>query len=48
MADLDTNYLESGEGDGTIIDNEPKNMEGSTAITTDPNPYETHKRKSEA
>ena len=48
MADLDTNYLKSGEGDGTIIDNEPKNMEGSTAITTDPNPYETHKRKSEA
>jgi hypothetical protein len=49
MADLDTNYLESGEdGDGTIIDNEPKNMEGSTAITTDPHPYETHKRKSEA
>ena len=47
--DLDTNALEVGEDHNPIVkDNSPKNKEGSTAITTDPNPYETHKKKSEA
>ena len=43
--DLDTNYLEPSDM-GTV--EVPKNMDGSTALTTDDNPYETHKRKSEA
>ena len=46
-ADLDTNILETGE-EHSFTDNKPKNMNGSTAITTDPNPYETHKNKSMA
>lgn len=47
--DLDTNALEVGEDHNPIIkDNAPKNKEGSTAITTDPTPYKTHKTKSEA
>lgn len=48
-ADLDTNILETGEEHNLAQSEEkPKNMEGSTAITTDPNPYETHKNKSKA
>ena len=47
-ADLDTNALEVGEDHNPIVkDNTPQNMKGSTAITTDPDPYETHKKKSE-
>lgn len=45
-ADLDTNILETGENHDTGSSNVPKNVKGSTAITTDPNPYETHKNKS--
>ena len=48
--DLDTNILETGSDHDTVAsqDNAPKNVDGSTAITTDPNPYETHRKKSEA
>ena len=48
--DLDTNYLESSDEHGAVQSNvvQPKNIEGSTALTTDPDPYDTHKRKSEA
>ena len=48
--DLDTNILETGSDHDTVAsqNNAPKNQEGSTAITTDPNPYETHRKKSEA
>lgn len=46
QADLDTNYLESANVEG-VVDYTPKNKEGSTAITTDPTPYKTHKTKSE-
>ena len=43
-SDLDTNYLEAGDehGDSSNI---VQNQEGSTALTTDPNPYETQKNK---
>lgn len=44
-ADLDTNILETGDDHGTETSNEPKNMKGSTAITTDPTPYKTQKEK---
>lgn len=40
--DLDTNYLESGEEGNT---QETENGNKSTALTTDPNPYETQKEK---
>lgn len=36
--DLDTNYLETGEDHNTIAS---KNKEGSSAYTTDPQPYKT-------
>lgn len=42
---LDNNYLESPDVPNTTI-NKPVNMEGSTAMTTDDNPYETQKNKS--
>lgn len=42
---LDNNYLESPDVPNTTI-NEPVNMKGSTAMTTDDNPYETQKNKS--
>jgi hypothetical protein len=42
---LDTNYLETDD-DGVIEENNTlKNKDGSTAITTDPNPYQTKKKK---
>ena len=44
-ADLDTNILETGEDHGTEASTQPKNMKGSTAITTDPTPYKTQKEK---
>lgn len=44
-ADLDTNILETGEEHGTSAFSQPKNMKGSTAITTDPTPYKTQKEK---
>ena len=40
---LDTNYLVSA--DGEPIDVSATNMDGSTALTTDPNPYQTQKGK---
>ena len=42
---LDTNYLVSADVDGEQVANDVSNMEGSTALTTDPNPYETQKGK---
>ena len=47
--DLDTNYLETGDDHNTVAssDNTIKNKEGSTAITTDPSPYKTEKKKME-
>ena len=42
---LDNNYLESPDVPNTTI-NKPVNMKGSTALTTDDNPYETQKNKS--
>ena len=42
---LDTNYLVSADVDGEQVANEVTNMEGSTALTIDPNPYETQKGK---
>ena len=47
-ADLDTNILETGDGHNVEAANAPKNIGNSTAITTDPNPYQTHKNKSQA
>ena len=44
-ADLDTNILETGEEHDTSS-KKLVNKNGSTAITTDPNPYETQKVKS--
>ena len=46
--DLDESYLEVSDDHSSSSDNTLKNQEGSTAYTTDPNPYETHKNKSEA
>ena len=48
--DLDTNFLATGDDHSTNASTEQKltNVGTSTAITTDPNPYETHKQKSEA
>ena len=48
--DLDTNFLATGDDHNTGASTEQKltNVGTSTAITTDPNPYETHKKKSEA
>lgn len=43
---LDNSYLESADVPNTVI-NKPVNMEGSTALTTDDNPYETQKNKSD-
>ena len=45
-ADLDTNYLETDD-EGKVEPKLAQNKDGSTALTTDPNPYETHKRKAE-
>ncbi len=42
---LDTNYLVSADVDGEQVANEVTNQEGSTALTTDPTPYETQKNK---
>ena len=41
---LDNNYLEEADG---VYDNmdEPKNLKGSTAYTTDPDPYKTYNNK---
>ena len=38
---LDNNYLESAGEDAPVENKEPVNQEGSTAITTDDNPYQT-------
>ena len=38
---LDNNYLVSADVDGKAVANEVTNQEGSTALTTDPNPYQT-------
>lgn len=43
-ANLDTNYLETDD-QGQVEENTIENVDGSTAITTDPTPYDTHKRK---
>ena len=49
VEDLDESYLEESDGEHLKPVNEgddaPKNMEGSTAITTDSNPYMTQKNK---
>ena len=42
---LDTNYLVSADVDGEKVANEVTNQEGSTALTTDPAPYETQKKE---
>lgn len=42
---LDTNYLVSADVDGEEVANEVTNQPNSTALTTDPNPYETQKNK---
>ena len=42
---LDTNYLVSADVDGEKVADEVTNQKGSTALTTDPNPYETQKGK---
>ena len=38
---LDTNYLVSADVDGEKVANEVTNQKGSTALTTDDNPYQT-------
>lgn len=43
--DLDTNYLEASETHSSTTNNGVKNKEGSTALTTDPDPYQTQKNK---
>lgn len=50
MEDLDTNYLETGDEQNPTPNTvaKPRNLEGSTALTTDEHPYITHKNKSEA
>ena len=50
MDDLDTNYLETGDEHNPTPNTvaKPRNLEGSTALTTDEHPYITHKKKSEA
>ena len=46
VEDLDESYLEEADGEHLkAVDNTPKNMEGSIALTTDPNPYMTQKNK---
>lgn len=45
--DLDTNYLEVGDAQHNTDTNELNNENGSTAITTDPTPYQTQKKKEE-
>ncbi len=46
---LDTNYLVSADVDGKevadAVSDQATNKDGSTALTTDPNPYQTHKNK---
>ena len=44
-ADLDTNYLETDDEGKVDSATAAGNKDGSTALTTDPNPYETQKRK---
>lgn len=45
---LDTNYLEEADNQYNIVhEDEPINQDGSTAMTTDDNPYETHIKKEE-
>ena len=48
-ADLDTNALETGEDHSTVASTttKAKNLDGSTALTTDPTPYKTQKVKSD-
>ena len=45
--DLDTNYMETGEEHNATPQTvaKPRNLDGSTALTTDEHPYETHKNK---
>lgn len=43
--DLDTNYLVSADVDGEQVANQVANKNGSTALTTDPDPYQTQKGK---
>lgn len=46
-SDLDTNTLEISDEHNILEgDYAPQNLPNSTAITTDPDPYETHKNKS--
>ena len=48
VEDLDTNYLESADGEHNPTMNtvaQSRNLNGSTALTTDPDPYDTHKNK---
>lgn len=42
---LDTNYLVSADVEGTEAADDVINQKGSTALTTDDNPYETQKNK---
>ena len=42
---LDTNYLVSADGEPLEVDNTPTNQKGSTALTTDDNPYQTQLTK---
>ena len=44
--DLDTNYLESGDG-VQVEEDKPVNKEGSTAMTTDDEPYKTWKGRND-
>lgn len=42
---LDTNYLVSADVDGKNVADDVTNQNGSTALTTDPNPYESQKQE---
>jgi len=44
---LDTNYLEEADNGTPIIEDTVQNMENSTALTTDPDPYDTYRKKNE-
>lgn len=47
VEDLDTNYMETADNHDASQSNviQPRNMDGSTAITTDSDPYDTQKKK---
>lgn len=49
VEDLDTNYLETSDEHNPSASSvaQPRNIDGSTALTTDPTPYQTHKNKSQ-